>query len=564
MVYDVAPVAHDAEDGPRIVLDVPAGHPTFNFDRIARALTSIVVSSEPRFAVGVFGGWGSGKSTLMEEIERRLRGTPDTLVVEFNAWRYEREPHLIVPLLDTLREALSDWAAELPADTPQRRAATEVARRVGRVVRALVRSTAVEIGVPGGPKLSLDPGKAVDALRDGEQDEGSSPQSLYFGAFTELRAAFEQVRNAGVARIVVFVDDLDRCLPHQALTVLESMKLFFDTPGFVFVVGLDERVVQSAVRSKFVGEQLADDEDQAQLERDYLKKMFQVPYTLPAVAPGQVDHLLEWLEQYGDLPSSQQEDLRNRVRRFLMHVTPEGGINPREAKRFINAYTINKMIRPDLEPEVLLALQTMDFRPEWESIYDNIVLTEPDTFSDAVRRFRDGDREAFEDLWPEIGRVPPELGRFLDSPDAVGLARPDLPVYVGFLESTRTSVSGMAEAMREVGLLRRYLRQVHDSVADQAGGPSADVSGTIGAAQDAVARLRSVGTFAEGKARRAGFEGSGFTRELDSLEQLLKGLSSPDAMNQAALERSRADADSLVGAIQTELRLVRRASAFSG
>jgi hypothetical protein len=47
------------------------------------------------------------------------------------------------------------------------------------------------------------------------------------------------------------MDEIDRCLPGQALTVLESMKLFFDMPGFVFVVGLDERVVKSAVRTKF-------------------------------------------------------------------------------------------------------------------------------------------------------------------------------------------------------------------------------------------------------------------------------------------------------------------------
>jgi predicted KAP-like P-loop ATPase len=41
-----------------------------------------------------------------------------------------------------------------------------------------------------------------------------------------------------VAKIVIFVDDLDRCLPDNALDVIESMKLFFDLPGFVFVVGL--------------------------------------------------------------------------------------------------------------------------------------------------------------------------------------------------------------------------------------------------------------------------------------------------------------------------------------
>jgi hypothetical protein len=552
-------------DGGRILLDVPAAHPTFHFDRIAGALTSIVTSSEPRFAVGIFGGWGSGKSTLMEEIQRRLRTASDTLVVDFNAWRYEREPHLIVPLLDTLREGLNDWAPSGPDQARRRDVARGVARRIGRVIRALVQSTAIEVGVPGGPKLSLDPGKAVDALTATDGDEGSSPQSLYFGAFSELTDAFGEVQSAGVTRIVVFVDDLDRCLPHQALTVLESMKLFFDTPGFVFVVGLDERVVQFAVRSKFVGEQFADADEQLQLERDYLKKMFQVPYTLPAVPPGQVDHLLTWIQEHGHLPRSQREELRGTVRRYLMHMTPEGSINPREAKRFINAYTINKMIRPDLDPEVLLALQTMDFRPEWQTIYNNIVMTEPQTFSDAVRRFRDGEREAFEDLWPDIGRLPPDLARFLESEEARGLARPDLPTYVGFLESTRTSVSGMAEAMREVGLLRRHLRDIHNALEESLIG-NAEVPEALGAAMEALARLRNVGTFAGGKARRAGFEGLGFTSDLDSLDRLLLRARAmfAGAVSRDAIDRLQTDADTLVASVQTELRLARRASAFAG
>src|ERR1700687_1904297 len=84
-----------------IVLDVPAKNPTFNFENMARALAEIVNVSEPQFAVGIFGGWGSGKSPLMGAIKQQVKPT-EAVVVEFNAWRYEREPHLIVPLLDTI------------------------------------------------------------------------------------------------------------------------------------------------------------------------------------------------------------------------------------------------------------------------------------------------------------------------------------------------------------------------------------------------------------------------------------------------------------------------------
>jgi hypothetical protein len=65
---------------------------------------------------------------------------------------------------------------------------------------------------------------AFDALAaPGQQD--ISPKSLYVAAFGELQAASRDLADAGVTRIVVFVDDLDRCLPANALDVLESMKL---------------------------------------------------------------------------------------------------------------------------------------------------------------------------------------------------------------------------------------------------------------------------------------------------------------------------------------------------
>jgi hypothetical protein len=541
----------------RIVLDVPAANPTLRFNQIAMALATIVETSPPRFAVGIFGGWGSGKSTLMDEIARLLRAE-STIVVPFNAWRYEREPHLIVPLLDTIRAGLARWADNRPAPDPNAEKIRGIARRVGRVVRALVRATSVDIGVPGAVSISVDPGKALDEMTAAPADPVRSPQSLYFGAFEELTAAFEGVHDAGIERIVVMVDDLDRCLPHQALTVLESMKLFFDMPGFVFVVGLDEHVVESAVRTKFVLSPGSDAESRdAQLERDYLKKIFQVPYTLPALVAGQLDDLLRWLYQHGHLNRQQQNDLQIRVSRYLGYVAQDGRLNPREVKRFINAYTLSRMIRPDLDPDTMLALQTMDFRTDWEALYDSVVLAEPDIFSAALGRFVAGDDHAFEDLWPDVGVLPGELSAFLRSPEAVALQRPDLGSYVTFLEATRNAQSWVTEAMRDVGSLRAQQRAVGTEL--QRGGSAArEIATTM---IDAVGRL-------------SGFQQTvvGLAAPLERLKALVSELTPASVSSDASqasgatagwVERWRTEAAAQTDAIQQELRLVRRATRFA-
>ena len=47
---------------------------------------------------------------------------------------------------------------------------------------------------------------------------------------------------------MVFIDDLDRCLPDQTVQVLEAIKLFVDKHGCIFVIGVDTGIVQNAVK----------------------------------------------------------------------------------------------------------------------------------------------------------------------------------------------------------------------------------------------------------------------------------------------------------------------------
>jgi energy-coupling factor transporter ATP-binding protein EcfA2 len=544
-----------------IVLDAPAKDPTLNFENIARALAEIVNASEPQFAVGIFGGWGSGKSTLMDAIKQQVKPMA-AVVVEFNAWRYEREPHLIVPLLDTIRAGLSEWAVNHPQDEKAAKVKS-IAARIGRVIQALVRATTLEVGLPGAVKISMDPDKALKAINEGYDDPSASPQSLYYAAFEQLNSAFEEVQRAGLSRIIVFVDDLDRCLPERALTVLESMKLFFDTKGFIFIVGLDERVVQSAVRTKFAMQPDDERNTDRQIEREYLNKMFQLPYTLPKIAPSQLDELLGWLDKYGSLGDEQRRDLNDRVKKYLSYVAKEGRINPREVKRYINAYTLQRMIRPDLDADTTLALQTMDFRGDWERFYEEIVLAEPDVFVEILRSFRNGDDHAFEDVWPEVGVLSIELSGFLRSDLTAMLAGEiDLERYVSSLETTRSTQWWVKDAMRDVGLLRRHSRDVPDSF--QSGSFDArtileEVTGVLG-------RLDSLTT--------TSFSGSSTGQLVSSLAKLrnqFQLLIAPSLSAASPADRGPTTPDEVqewknetavhINALQEELRLIRRASA---
>jgi hypothetical protein len=460
---------------PKIILDAPAVHPSLGYEGIAEALTAIIETSEPRFAIGIFGGWGSGKTTLMNAIETGL-SRDRTIAVPFNAWRFERETHLLVPLLDAVRESLLTWAKDREGEIAKR--AKTAARRIAKVVRALVMGLSVDVGLPGA-EVGFEAAKAVEALGD---TEDAPAQSLYFAGYKELADAFAEFTKGGITRVVVFVDDLDRCLPQNALSLLESMKLFFDLPGFVFVVGLDDKVVERAVMTKFEegrglerpsatdGERTAASKGCAatsappgraeqRLGREYIKKLFQVPYALPAMAAGQLDELLNSMYQEAELDDAQLDDLRGRVRRYLGYVAVDGRINPREIKRFINAYTLQTLVRPVLDANILLAIQTVAFRADWETAYDAI-LADSAFFVDALRRYREGDEQAIEDLWPRPEPPPADFTAYMRSPAAEPLVELDsLDDYTFSLQSTSSTQTWVIEAYRDLGQLRHLMRK---------------------------------------------------------------------------------------------------------
>ena len=70
------------------------------------------------FTIGVYGGWGSGKTSLLRLAGQMLREDPDAktriVTVHFNAWQYEHEEHPLVPLVATIAAAVDLWLKERP------------------------------------------------------------------------------------------------------------------------------------------------------------------------------------------------------------------------------------------------------------------------------------------------------------------------------------------------------------------------------------------------------------------------------------------------------------------
>ncbi|HEY1427518.1 MAG TPA: P-loop NTPase fold protein [Caulobacteraceae bacterium] len=464
----------------RILLDVPATEAQLGFDRYAGALSDIIRHSEPRFAIGLFGPWGSGKTTLMNAIAKALG---DAVVrVEFSAWRYEREAELIIPLLDTVREGLTEWAKRAPPGAA--RASKKTAEVVRRVVRGIIAGTKVSIGSDAiQVKAELDLGKVVESVEKptGEDDAQVSTlldRSIYHLGFRALRTAFETFEaKTGGGRIVVFIDDLDRCLPQGALDVMESMKLFFDLPGFVFVVGLDNRIVEASVDVKYREFAAVTGPDAMRVRgADYVKKIFQVPFHLPQARVEQLPAFIEAAIKQSAVGEQQASELRIDVTPHLSFIGADGAINPRDLKRYVNAYVIARKFNPDLDKNRLLAVQTLGSRPDWAPL-NRALLAYGELFIDAVRNAAGlpslPETPPLTELDDELVGLPADFRDYVAAPypgafpppGAALLAPGDVGAYVATTASGTIDPLAL-QAVRTLVNLRSRLR-------DEAGDPPA-------------------------------------------------------------------------------------------
>jgi hypothetical protein len=134
-------------------------------------------------------------------------------------------------------------------------------------------------------------------------------------------------------------------------------------------------------------------------------------------------------------------------------------VNPREVKRYINAYTILTRIHTDLDRAVLLALQTVDFRHDWDQV-DDALLAYADAFLDALRR-QSSEPTALEDLDPQLVSLPDDFRQYVSpgQPGARLLATHDIERYLFNAQAAKSAQDpGLLRAIRVLGELRRKLR----------------------------------------------------------------------------------------------------------
>jgi hypothetical protein len=351
----------------KIITDeISPRHAILDFGEHSRLFADIIENSSARFTVGIFGDWGTGKTTLMKMILQELEKNSKILPVWFDAWRYEREDDLaVIPFLRTVSIALDNFLNKLE-DQNEKSRWSRLGSGLNRTFQAFINSSKISFGVPGVQvETNLESVKNSLKLKAGEEI-GKHVDTIYYHSTGFLEHALDNIRvgeNGDRYRIVVFVDDLDRCTPQNGLEVLESIKSFFDIEGIVYVIGMNHATIDSLIEEKFKSK------NKTVTGLDYMKKIVQLPFHIPEWSREDIRAFVDYTIT-NELGGA--DTLQRILREAFSIIIQAIDTNPREAKRFINSVILSQAVFNYLPLEELLIVHALKFRPEWNPFLDFI------------------------------------------------------------------------------------------------------------------------------------------------------------------------------------------------
>ena len=435
-----------------ILTDQPAGTDKLNYNRYADAFAELVCNPEmiTPITVGIYGAWGKGKTFLMrkirEAVNNRVKASAQSsaaetkvkiLNVEFNAWSYSTSEHLWAGMVTHLYNEIEKylgWRVGWDRFTKALKKSWWKAlglsffyvllglglsilfepKPIHEKWEALrVVTTTIGASLIGGSALASFP-ILWSALKDFTDtlflSRAKNLQNLalrpdfreQIGIMADIKGEISFMSgllNKSNTRLVLFIDDLDRCDHKKAVEVLQSIMLLLsdkDGAPFVIFLGIDARVMVHAVEENY-GEVLV---KAGITGYEYLDKIVQLPFSIPYTNPDDLRTYIEtllWSSEDEKLsvedkqPASsvekepapqpkapappRQETPKNEVavpvtfskveREAVLNCVSDFCDNPRKIKRIINMYRLARLLAPKTVHEPAKIIRWLLMTEQW-------------------------------------------------------------------------------------------------------------------------------------------------------------------------------------------------------
>jgi hypothetical protein len=286
--------------------DDPTLNDGFHNENFIKEVSELIRNCEPPKGIGINGYWGTGKTSALLQIYHQLTDTnpygneqmkkalSDSTIIPvwFEAWRYQHEQLPIVALLHEVRQQMALWG----------KLKEEAAKITSVTIRGILSAFDETMKIISGGVIKPELGKLQTIGETYEKEHYQQPLSGQ-AIRKLLQEAIKEVLPDATSKLVIFIDDLDRCEPETALRLMEGIKVYLNLNNCVVIFGMDQRQVERALTKALS----LPAENAKHYAREYLEKICQDIIHLPLADKMQkseyLNGLLHALFEEGKTPS---------------------------------------------------------------------------------------------------------------------------------------------------------------------------------------------------------------------------------------------------------------------
>ena len=267
--------------------DIPQADDCLGMEKRCKGIADFISHCSTPMTLAIQGDWGMGKTSCMKIIGKHLEKSlkEKMCIIEFNTWQFSvlgNDEKIIVDLLQTMIDQLEAWLEKLNIKDDN------INRKMDEAKKGIVSMANITASFLKELFLDSTAGKIAASIAENTVKDPIAFLNSIIGApatrtqtVIEMKKKVEELIDAIIKnpktgdRVFIFIDDLDRLDPRIAVELMEGLKNFADCKNCVFILAIDQSVVERGLRAKF-----DKDFDQAKAKK-FFDKIIQIPFALP-------------------------------------------------------------------------------------------------------------------------------------------------------------------------------------------------------------------------------------------------------------------------------------------
>ena len=254
--------------------------------------------------IAIYGEWGSGKSSLMKTIESSLN-KEKFKTIWYDTWKYETDDNIPYSLLKYILKN-DNWEKF-------KEKGEKFLDNIYNLFKGFNKGLEFNLGI-----VTWKPGETLETI---QQDQNKALEQTVWEKSKEFERVFSHI-TFNEKKLIVFLDDLDRCESQNIISIISSVKLLLSiNKNIIFIMGIDKNAVAKALSNKYNSDKIKAEE--------YLEKIFPINFNVhPKI---ENDNFYNWLKKILEISDEEVNSIYNFFEKIELK-------NPRHIKKILRKY----------------------------------------------------------------------------------------------------------------------------------------------------------------------------------------------------------------------------------